>query len=766
MNSAQRWLLILAALTALFTYTVALRPTKASKSAGLSAKKTTTTTTTTEEPAITEEEEEDETTDVPASETTTSRLTGIPQIDYVWDPNLPRELNGYNLSDYPFLNSVPTNEEVDFKCHGLHDGFYASIKYNCQLYHHCIDDVRYDFLCANFTAFDQRTFICHFASEVDCKGSSKYWFRNDALYKATTAATTSTSSTTTTTTPIPPPDDRRQLGRPGRPRNRPLRRRRPVDYYYDEEEYDEEYYEERANRRRKQRPRQRRPDFDDYEADTDRFSKKPYSRDRARDEDPEDDRQTYERPRNRPRPNGNANRRKPGATDDRRYQDERKPLSSDDRRKPIDDSRSYSDAGKPANRKRPLDRRPNYDDYEDTKRKPSRQQNEELAEEKRRPPSPVESTSEAVVVRPSGGSIYSVPRVPPRIRRPVPVNERDKFEYATQKPSSTTAFPDEEYYDDYEDEPPKAADDLKKPQPQSSFKDRPRPVTKDTQKPLKSQDFEDEPSQKSPYKRPAQLKQPEPTEEENYEPKDERLSIRDRFNQRGRKPTIDQDTTRDYPREEYTPEDKDAYTVVEREPDRRKPIASRTAAKADVSPDFAENPDKRGGFKYDDDRTRSAVRVAKRPFLPSRGGNPYAARGLQPVGQKSQIATDATPSELDVTLQSSQRLSRPSSPLDEDDYADRYERPRATLPPQVESPQSTLDEIYNSEYDVTLNDALNPTLKSLTSSHLSPSGFSLSSKYTSRQVPEQHFASTQVRSSVAQGASHPGPQIFEDEYQY
>lgn len=24
-------------------------------------------------------------------------LTGIPQIDYVWDPNLPRELNGYMI---------------------------------------------------------------------------------------------------------------------------------------------------------------------------------------------------------------------------------------------------------------------------------------------------------------------------------------------------------------------------------------------------------------------------------------------------------------------------------------------------------------------------------------------------------------------------------------------------------------------------------------------------------------------------------------------
>lgn len=65
--------------------------------------------------------------------TTTSKptLTGIPQIDYVHDPNLPRELNGYNLSEYPFLNSVPV--EIDFKCDGLHDGFYASVPHKCQV---------------------------------------------------------------------------------------------------------------------------------------------------------------------------------------------------------------------------------------------------------------------------------------------------------------------------------------------------------------------------------------------------------------------------------------------------------------------------------------------------------------------------------------------------------------------------------------------------------------------------------------------------------
>ncbi|ENN81678.1 hypothetical protein D910_02822 [Dendroctonus ponderosae] len=57
-------------------------------------------------------------------------LTGNPQIDYIWDPNLPKELNGYNLSEYPFYERVP--EVLDFKCDGLHDGFYASVLHKCQ----------------------------------------------------------------------------------------------------------------------------------------------------------------------------------------------------------------------------------------------------------------------------------------------------------------------------------------------------------------------------------------------------------------------------------------------------------------------------------------------------------------------------------------------------------------------------------------------------------------------------------------------------------
>nr|ANJ46029.1 peritrophin 2 [Eriocheir sinensis] len=139
-------------------------------------------------------------------------LTGNPQIDYLVDPNLPHELIGYDLSEYPFYNKLPKDlldPKFNFTCDGRHDGFYASIPHKCQVYHNCLFGQRYDFLCANYTVFDQKNFICHYVSEVDCPGSEKHYDRNDELYVTTT-------TTTTTTTPKP----RRRLNRP-RPGNRP-----------------------------------------------------------------------------------------------------------------------------------------------------------------------------------------------------------------------------------------------------------------------------------------------------------------------------------------------------------------------------------------------------------------------------------------------------------------------------------------------------------------------------------------------------------------
>ncbi|XP_072391038.1 uncharacterized protein [Diabrotica undecimpunctata] len=151
--------------------------------------KTTTTTTTSSTTAASDEivdssEEEVDSTEANAEgngNSTKPHLTGIPQIDYIYDPNLPKELNGYNLSDYPFYERVPEN--ITFKCDGLHDGFYASVLHKCQVYHHCLFGIRYDFLCANYTAFDQTLFNCNFVSNVDCENSKKFWNRNDDLYK-------------------------------------------------------------------------------------------------------------------------------------------------------------------------------------------------------------------------------------------------------------------------------------------------------------------------------------------------------------------------------------------------------------------------------------------------------------------------------------------------------------------------------------------------------------------------------------------------------
>ncbi|XP_063588115.1 serine/arginine repetitive matrix protein 1-like [Penaeus indicus] len=207
------------------------------------------------------------------TETTTTRppLTGNPQVDYKYDPNLPHELLGYDLSDYPFYARLPPDlldPSFNFTCDNRHDGFYASVPHKCQVYHNCLFGQRYDFLCANYTVFDQKNFICHYVSEVDCVNSEKHYDRNDELYETTT---------TTTTTPPPPQiiyvERPRPLANRLRPNmNRPQRpsgpragkrpgKRRPstttpppeydYDYYYDQyyDQYYDDYYNDYANER-------------------------------------------------------------------------------------------------------------------------------------------------------------------------------------------------------------------------------------------------------------------------------------------------------------------------------------------------------------------------------------------------------------------------------------------------------------------------------------------------------------------------------------
>lgn len=52
-------------------------------------------------------------------------------IDFLRDPNRPRELKGFDLTDYPFYIKVP--EDIDFECDDKKDGYYASIPHKCQV---------------------------------------------------------------------------------------------------------------------------------------------------------------------------------------------------------------------------------------------------------------------------------------------------------------------------------------------------------------------------------------------------------------------------------------------------------------------------------------------------------------------------------------------------------------------------------------------------------------------------------------------------------
>lgn len=517
----------------------------------------------------------------------------------------------------------------------------------------------------------------------------------------------------------------------------------------------------------------------------------------------------------------------------------------------------------------------NRDDFEDSPLPSRRKNNREETREEELPK--VRSSS-------NGASVFNRPRIPPKISRPVPLNEKQKYDYKkNENPSvpSSSANDKEDYYDEYEDEqppPPKAqAKSEVKPQAQHQSKtivaaparnSRPS-VKEDIPKEEFIEEEYDDTVESDDYDRSRQDARPI-SKLESYQSKSTgpgqdssvqarrntndnndrssspstlqsdqqkiREKFRNNFRSQSRQPiedtpkepapvvddrgrnnqkqnNNDQQNVRNKFRNSYRPNVKEVKSSVIQTPtaadediesipkdvspkqsiylpykppnSRFPPTAKDISPQIDIEPPlFDETPKREQNQKNqqsppsavdslnDNVEVRHAVRVVKRPFLPSRGGNPYLPRGLRPVGSSEEDSYNIASSKE----QQNENVRQPQEPIQQQqpvrntnyDQRHHFPGPLTTQPPQVDPPKDALDQIY-SEYDVTLNDALNPTLKPLVSSRGSPIGFSLNNKYDQQQysyVP-LNTATAQSRSSVIQVPYDDKKyKTYVDEYEY
>lgn len=225
-----------------------------------------------------------------------------------------------------------------------------------------------------------------------------------------------------------------------------------------------------------------------------------------------------------------------------------------------------------------------------------------------------ERTKERPIIKPLSGTIYDKPRVAPKIKLPVPKNEAEKYAY---KPLTNTKVQSTEVtkdYDDYDYE-----EILPRKRPKEKHKKR-LPIVEKTSENLETT------TSSTTEKTSSSIKDDIESYDEYdlaYDEKDEDNSMKDDFKEENT--YISKSTTTSKPTS-ITVSTTSATTTTTTSKTTTTLTTTKAPTPASTSPTTEI---------YIGRLNEPLIRLVKRPFLPSRGGNPYTPRGLQPVGARA-----------------------------------------------------------------------------------------------------------------------------------